>query len=360
MNIRTWKILLLLLPVWLSVGHAAIRQIEQAFELRPAQLELPARADAQLTVRPCNGCPVVALRVTAATQWYAAPANSSLPVRQQYWSFTGQPAAIHRRSSTCTMNRRRCGSVAWCSTCRVGAGADEQACATFTGDWPNAAITDRVLCTLVLLGTALPLYADDSELFLSDRSVTTTDANVLFIIDTSGSMNTLVDTQAPFDPDTSFTGCYRSDALYYTTTGTLPPCDSPDLMLKSVNYCAASAQALAEVGYYADFLLGWDYSRERWDALNGERADDPVECVTDRGVHGLGADSEPFAANGTEGPWAVSDAQEPAWTNRYTIYDGELAQLEYQSAISTENAVLISSRMPSTTSPPASETSGLA
>ena len=179
-----------------------------------------------------------------------------------------------------------------------------------------------LLCTLVLLGTALPLRADDAELFLSDPSVTATDANVLFIIDTSGSMNTLVDTQAPFNPDTSFDGCYRSDALYFTTTGTRPPCDSPDLLPKSVNYCADSAQPLAEVGYYSDFLLGWDESRERWDTLSGERPDGPIECVTDRGVNGQGSGSERFAANGSEGPWAATDAQEPAWNNRYTLYDG--------------------------------------
>jgi type IV pilus assembly protein PilY1 len=179
-----------------------------------------------------------------------------------------------------------------------------------------------LLGAALALGAALPVQADDSEIFLSDRSATTTNANVLFIIDTSGSMNTLVETQVPFDANTTFSGCYRSDVLYYTTTGTLPPCDSPDLILKSVNYCAASGQALAELGYYADFLLGWDYSRQRWHALNGERADDPMECVSDRGVHGVGPDSEPYASDGAEGPWAVSAEQEPAWTDRYTIYDG--------------------------------------
>ncbi len=72
MNIRLQSAALLLLTAWLSAGHAAIRQIEQAFELGPAQIELPARADAQLTVRPCIGCPIVALRVTAATRWFSS------------------------------------------------------------------------------------------------------------------------------------------------------------------------------------------------------------------------------------------------------------------------------------------------
>jgi type IV pilus assembly protein PilY1 len=175
---------------------------------------------------------------------------------------------------------------------------------------------------VLALGLASPLQADDAEIFLSDRSTTTTNANVLFIIDTSGSMNTLVDTQVPFDAGTNFGGCYRSDALYYSTTSGLPPCDSPNLVLKAINYCEASKQALAEVGYYADSLLGWNYSNQRWHALNGDRADDPVECLSDRGVHGVGFDSEPFASNGVDGPWAISDEQEPAWTDRYTIYDG--------------------------------------
>lgn len=75
MNIRAQCAIFLLLAGSLSAGHAAIRQIEQAFELTPAQLELPARPDAQLTIRPCTGCRIVALRVTPATQWYSSLAE---------------------------------------------------------------------------------------------------------------------------------------------------------------------------------------------------------------------------------------------------------------------------------------------
>jgi hypothetical protein len=67
--------LLVLLAIWLPAGQAAIRQIEQAFELRPEQLQLPARPDAQLTIRPCANCRVVALQVTAKTLWYAGMAE---------------------------------------------------------------------------------------------------------------------------------------------------------------------------------------------------------------------------------------------------------------------------------------------
>lgn len=67
--------LLVLLAIWLPAGQAAIGQIEQAFELGPGQLQLPTRPDAQLTVRPCANCRVVALQVTAATLWHAGMAE---------------------------------------------------------------------------------------------------------------------------------------------------------------------------------------------------------------------------------------------------------------------------------------------
>ena len=179
-----------------------------------------------------------------------------------------------------------------------------------------------LLATAAVVLHATTALADDSELFLSDRDASTARANVLFIIDTSGSMDTLVATQAPFDSNESFNGCYRSDALYFSTTGGVPACDSPNHLPKSVNRCAASRTQLAAIGYYADDLLGWDDSRERWDALSPDRPDGELECKTDRGVDGNGSASKPFAANGPTGPWSGTNTSEPAWNTQYTVYDG--------------------------------------
>lgn len=190
---------------------------------------------------------------------------------------------------------------------------------TFPSLWPMHRL---LLATAALLVLAGPSRADDAELFLSDPDASTARANVLFIIDTSGSMDTLVATQAPFDSTETFSGCYSSDALYFSTGGTPPACDSPDLLPKTVNRCAASRSPLAELGYYADKLLGWDASRERWDGLTPDRPDGEVECESDRGIDGDSSGAESFAANGTEGPWAAADATEPAWSTQYTVYDG--------------------------------------
>ena len=179
-----------------------------------------------------------------------------------------------------------------------------------------------LLATVALLVLTSTSRADDAELFLSDPDASSAQANVLFIIDTSGSMDTLVATQSPFDSTQAFSGCYRSDALYFSTGGTPPACDSADLLPKTVNRCAASRSPLAQVGYYADKLLGWDASRERWDALSPDRPDGALECESDRGIDGDGFASASFAANGIEGPWAASDATEPAWSTPYTVYDG--------------------------------------
>lgn len=182
-------------------------------------------------------------------------------------------------------------------------------------------LSAAVLALPALLASSAA-HADDSELFLSDSGASTVRANVLFLIDTSGSMDTLVNTQATFDTSQTFSGCYDGNVLYFTTTGAIPACDSPNTLSKTINRCAASRTALEQVGYYADFLLGWDGSRERWDSLATDRADAPLECKNDRGIDGDGTPAKPFAANGSGGPWATTAASEPAWTSRYTIYDG--------------------------------------
>lgn len=178
------------------------------------------------------------------------------------------------------------------------------------------------LAAVLLPWLLSPALADDAELFLSDPDASTTRANVLFVIDTSGSMDTLVATQATFDSRQTFGGCYDSNALYFSTTGATPACDSPNVLPKAVNRCAASRQQLSQAGYYADFLLGWNTTRKRWDKLSPNRPNGAVECESDRSIDGDGPGAESFAANGSEGPWAGTATTEPAWTAQYTVYDG--------------------------------------
>ena len=51
---------------------------------------------------------------------------------------------------------------------------------------------------LLSVAAATAAFADDSEIFFNQNSASIP-ANILFIMDTSGSMNSLVTTQQPYD-----------------------------------------------------------------------------------------------------------------------------------------------------------------
>ncbi len=180
----------------------------------------------------------------------------------------------------------------------------------------------RAACLLAACLLAVAARADDAELFLSDPDAITSRANVLFIIDTSGSMDTLVATQAPFATGTNYAGCYDGAKLYFSENGTIPACDNPVVLPKSANRCAASGPPLANLGYYADFLLAWTAAEQRWSEIVADSTASELECESDRGVDGDGAAGGRYAANGGDGPWAATAASEPAWTTQYTVYDG--------------------------------------
>ncbi|RMF96494.1 MAG: hypothetical protein D6727_08140 [Gammaproteobacteria bacterium] len=180
---------------------------------------------------------------------------------------------------------------------------------------------------LLALGSAPLAWADDTELFIAnaDPQVTGARPNILFIIDTSGSMRSTVLTQQAWDPNLTFSDCYKSNALYFSTTGSKPSCGSSNYIWKSSNACAASQAPLANFGRYDGNLLQWrnrkGTSQDRWIALSNKRRSAPLECQADAGVHGNGG-SATYAADGAAGPWSTSNAAEPAWTQNYTIWDG--------------------------------------
>lgn len=184
------------------------------------------------------------------------------------------------------------------------------------------------LLRATVLATALlgagSLQADDTELYVRNASTTgvTARANVLFIIDTSGSMVTQVETQAPYQAGTTYSGCFDGDAVYFSANGTRPTCGNADRFPKALNRCAASADGLTFAGFYSDAALGWNAGQQRWDSLVAGGDGRPVECRGDRGVDGDGSAARPFAADGADGPWSSSSTQEPAWPVRYTLYDG--------------------------------------
>ncbi len=114
--------------------------------------------------------------------------------------------------------------------------------------------TGPVLIGALLGLAALSAAADDTELFIAtnDPTITGAQPNILFIYDNSGSMDSTVLTQVAWDPNTTFSGCYRADRVYFSTNSTPPNCSSDNYVNASVNRCNAAAGPLNNVGSYSD------------------------------------------------------------------------------------------------------------
>ncbi|MDP7660598.1 MAG: hypothetical protein QF789_05160, partial [Gammaproteobacteria bacterium] len=78
----------------------------------------------------------------------------------------------------------------------------------------------------ILLWPSAQTLADDVEIFVNtgDQEISCAAPNILFIIDTSASMDTKVFTQAPWDPTENYSGCFDSSRIYYLETATTPDC----------------------------------------------------------------------------------------------------------------------------------------
>lgn len=181
---------------------------------------------------------------------------------------------------------------------------------------------------LLTLGSGPMAWADDTELFIAnaDPLVTGAKPNILFILDTSGSMDSKVLTQADWDDSLDFAGCFRTNALYISTNGSKPSCGSSAWVYKSANQCAASLGPLASSsGRYDGNVLQWrnrsGSNNDRWEAINTSRRNDDLECQADAGIHGNGGSAR-YAAQGAPGPWSSNDSNEPWWNQDYTLWNG--------------------------------------
>src|SRR5712675_1338141 len=96
---------------------------------------------------------------------------------------------------------------------------------------------------LLAVAAATAAFADDTEIFINQNAADIP-ANVLFIMDTSGSMNSQVTTQFPYDPSKTYTGdkCggapFDANSYYYSSKG-LPKCGSANKIDKSLFKCAS-------------------------------------------------------------------------------------------------------------------------
>ena len=151
--------------------------------------------------------------------------------------------------------------------------------------------TSRFLCTLVGLAAVLgpqPTFADDSEVFTSSSftSGAGVQANVLFIIDTSGSMDSEV---RLYDSTKTYTGKCDPADIYWSTSSTYkaPTCEGNTHRIDSLaNRCRAAYVGMQDDGWWNGRVFQLNATATTWVDLVDNTPDRKVECESDNRVHG--------------------------------------------------------------------------
>jgi len=191
-------------------------------------------------------------------------------------------------------------------------------------------------------------YAEDIEIYTSLDATSAVNPNILFLIDTSGSMGTTSKVKQPYDYTKTYTGSCSSTGIYFVTDGDLPVCPgSTNYFDEASNKCDHSVTgykwsgydttgtyvygkaitppqdgSLLTIGTYSDQLAQFDTSSNKWRELSVTKSSDrslSVECVSDGGLHGQTNNSNQKFIENTTG-WTSTTPTDPAvphpvWSN---------------------------------------------
>lgn len=184
---------------------------------------------------------------------------------------------------------------------------------------------------ILSLGISVPVRADDTEIYRLNSNLSgSAQPNILFVLDTSGSMKSDVNTVPPFDPAVSYGGdCDLSRTYYRLGTGSgLPDCkNTQEWFLSANNQCNWSSPLLATTGLATTTFAQYDDGTGLWGPLQTAtlaRDTFSVECENDAGVHGHNTNNPGMVYAMDGGPWSALATQQIAWATQssYTIYDG--------------------------------------
>ena len=214
--------------------------------------------------------------------------------------------------------------------------------------------TGTVLGLMLALVSGSPVLADDTELLLvAPPDPSQLKPNVLFILDTSGSMGDVQTTGQPYDPNTDYSafGTCDPNNLYYGDGAITPICDAANTqyIAKGAWHCADAAIQMAGVGAYTGVLVQYRSNAGgmlEWLELEPGNHFNPVECESDSSLHGENGGVDPlevYAASGSGSvfdPWTSDPLAEVAWgssgkSTTYTIHDGNY--LNYKNDPATED-----------------------
>jgi type IV pilus assembly protein PilY1 len=193
---------------------------------------------------------------------------------------------------------------------------------------------------LIALTSGSPVLADDTELLTAAPGAVGDKPNILFILDSSGSMTTIEQTQEPYNSSKSYAGSCDADQYYWTTGAVIPDCDSSgDFLFPKTSFvCQQGVIQAGASGSYKDTMAQYRAADAKWERpLEGD--DGIVECWADSGAHGDGSAGGVYAQIGTNLPPFTSDPdKEVAWGNGptdriVTVYDGNYLNWYYNAPI---------------------------
>jgi type IV pilus assembly protein PilY1 len=203
--------------------------------------------------------------------------------------------------------------------------------------WTSTGVVFALLC-------GAPVVADDTELLLLNPDPSQNPKpNVLFILDTSGSMGTEEDTTEPYDSALIYTGDCDPTRMYWTDIDVQPVCNVGNLnyIEGSAFVCDFAGNQIAGIGSYTDTMIqyrdggiaGGDTSLvdvNTWQTVASGYNTQPVECQADRGKHGddsSGSDVYATAGTNVSSIFTSDQGQEVGWGSSprhisYTMYSG--------------------------------------
>ena len=198
------------------------------------------------------------------------------------------------------------------------------------------------LCACVVSFMAgFPAYADDTEIYVTPQADTSA-PNILFIVDTSGSMGTEEQMDsAPFDSATIYDGACDVNRIYWSTSGNPPSaCDGSNATDNwfpvAANTCDAATGSLSTTGQYIAQATQWRKKKTssgnsswRWRSPNDDfhGNDNYFECLADAGVHGQdSASSRRYTNRAASGsgadPWTTGSTVQVTKWKPITLYSG--------------------------------------
>lgn len=215
------------------------------------------------------------------------------------------------------------------------------------------AILACLAALLVTLVAVRPAAADDSEIFFSSGG-SGSGPNIVFVIDTSGSMST----DAPIVASSySSLNLYRGNCVagdYYFVTGALPnsnPCPSSgssSIPYTSNLYCTSAQASLSSIGSYAGDTFAYYRKYSNYSKWYGGAPKDGVTDTTCKADNKLSSGTSkgfPNGANGATTEW-TSTTTNSWWAvggnkgTSYTVYTGNYLNYKYNTSSSNKQTKL--------------------